>query len=311
MTENMGRTATRTARLYLPHPMDERARRGEHNFVNQLTLGLKELGFDLEIITAGPLDTLVAAEQEEHALFLMQEPQHTRGLNLRVSYVMPFWRIERTAERWRFDVAAARFQPDAIDPAEARRFADFWARRKFGDAPARARRDGFVYVPLQGHVTRQRSFQAASPVDMLRETLQRTGGRGVMATLHPKEKYSPREMAELEALAETYPQLEISTGQMEKHLEGCDFIVTQNSSAALMGLFFKKPSILFAQVDFHHPMLNVADIGLDAAFVRVQDHRPDWVAYLLWFLKMTSINAGAPDAPQQVAQRLRALGWGE
>ena len=302
-------TQDRVARLYFPRPMDSRARAGDHNFVNKLEQALAMSGWTLDICTAGPVDTLAAADADEYALFLMQEPAHAKGLSLRVAYIMPFWRIERTAERWNFDVAHAGFDPEPVDPAEAMRFARYWAKRKFDLNPEDIRRDGTIYVALQGHIDEQRSFQVASPLAMLRQTLRRADGRRVIAGLHPKEQYSKADMRKLEDLRRAHPQLDVTTGGMETHLRDCDFVVTENSSVALMAMFFRKPAIVFAKIDFHHAMLNVAEIGVERAFDLVARHTPEWDKYLLWFLKLTSINAGAPEAPQQIAARLRALGW--
>lgn len=299
----------RRARLYFPNPMDKRARAGDHNFVNKLQQALARSGWSLDICTAGPVDTLVAADADEYALFLMQEPAHARGLSLRVAYLMPFWRIERTAERWNFDVAQAAFDPSRIDPAEAARFAKYWAKRKFDLGPDDCRGNGIIYVALQGHIDERRSFQVMSPLDMLRETLRRADGRRVIAGLHPKEHYSGSDMRKLEEVCRAHPLLEVTTGGMETHLRDCDFVVTENSSVALMAMFFRKPAIVFAKIDFHHVTLNVAGIGVDRAFDLVAGHAPDWDKYLLWFLKLTSINAGAPEASDQIAARLRALGW--
>lgn len=297
------------ARLYFPNPMDQRARAGDHNFVTKLQEALSLSGWTLDIRTASPVDTLAAAAQDDYALFLMQEPAHAKGLSLRIAYFMPFWRIERTAERWNFDVARADFDPGQSDPAEAKRFAKYWAKRKFDLDPGDIRRDGTIYVALQGHIDTQRSFQTASPLDMLRETLRRADGRRVIAGLHPKEQYSDADRRKLEELRRSFPLLDVTTGGMETHLRGCDFVVTENSSVALLAMFFRKPAIVFAKIDFHHAMLNVAEIGVDRAFDLVERHAPDWDRYLHWFLKMTSVNAGAPEASQQIAARLRALGW--
>lgn len=297
------------ARLYFPDPMDKRARAGDHNFVNKLQQALAQSGWTLDIRTAGPVDTLAAADQDDYALFLMQEPAHAKGLSLRVAYLMPFWRIERTAERWNFDVARAEFDPSQIDPAEATRFAKYWAKRKFDLDPDDTRRDGTIYVALQGYIGERRSFQVASPLDMLRDTLRRANGRRVIAGLHPKEHYSDSDRRKLEELRRAHPLLDVTTGGMEAHLRGCDFVVTENSSVALMAMFFRKSAIVFAKIDFHHAMLNVAEIGVDTAFDLVAQHAPEWDKFLLWFLKLTSINAGAPEASDQIAARLRALGW--
>ena len=70
-----------------------------------------------------------------------------------------------------------------------------------------------------------------------------------------------------------------------------------------------KPAILFGLIDFHHIALNVAELGVAAAFAAAPDHRPDFARYLLWFLKLTTVNAGAADAEQQILDTVRRHGW--
>ena len=70
-----------------------------------------------------------------------------------------------------------------------------------------------------------------------------------------------------------------------------------------------KPAVLFAQVDFHHVALNVAELGAEAALAAADRHTPDTARYLWWFLKQNSIDAQAPDAGQRMLAAMRAGGW--
>ena len=66
--------------------------------------------------------------------------------------------------------------------------------------------------------------------------------------------------------------------------------------------------MLFAQIDFHHIALNVAELGAAAALERAPRHRPPWPRYLMWFLGR-AIDAMAPDAEAQILSALRRGGW--
>ena len=96
---------------------------------------------------------------------------------------------------------------------------------------------------------------------------------------------------------------------MQEALRVCDYVVTENSSAALSGMFFHKPAILFAKIDFHHIALNVEDLGVEEAFRRVGGHSPDYDTYLHWFIALNSIKADAEDAEAQILAAVRRHGW--
>jgi hypothetical protein len=82
-----------------------------------------------------------------------------------------------------------------------------------------------------------------------------------------------------------------------------------NSSVAFAGYFLKKPSVLFAGIDFHHIAANVGVLGVDGAFEAVRGMKPPYPQYLWWFLQQMSVNAGRPDAEDKIRARLAGLGW--
>jgi hypothetical protein len=242
-------------------------------------------------------------------IFLMDPPVNSRSLTMRKTYIFPFWHIEKQPERWDWPVAQTAFDPTTVDATQAANFQRFWRKRLFGDALQDSRKDGFVYVPLQGRLTVQRSFQHCSPIEMIRTILHHDPTRPVMATLHPSGTYQPEDHQALETLLAENDRLYIRNGEPDRYLRTCDYIVSQNSAAAFKGYFFSKPLILFGKSDFHHIALNVGDIGTQEAFDAVPRHAPDYAAYLYWFLQLQAINAGRPDAQDRIAQVLRSHEW--
>ena len=144
---------------------------------------------------------------------------------------------------------------------------------------------------------------------MIRHCLTHLPDRRIVATLHPKEEYTSADLQALETLAKENARLEIDTGDMVRHLQDCDFIVTQNSSAAFNGYFFGKPALLFAGIDFHHIAIKADLSDLAASFAQVADHRPAFDAYVWWFWQSQSINAGKDDVCDKIAARLKRFGW--
>ncbi len=240
----------------------------------------------------------------DYALLHMKRPLHPRCLTLRRAYHYPFWWIEPVAERWRFAVARATFDPGSVDPARAAAFVQNLRQRVLPGPPPR--RGDHVLVPLQGQIRRTRSFQTASPVEMVEAVCR--SGRPVVATLHPSERHDEADHRALAQLQRHYPNLTIG-GDTMALLRDCAFVVAQNSAVAFDGLILNKPVVLFAQIDFHHPCLNVADLGAPGALAAAESARPDHAPYLWWFLKERAIDAQAPDAGARMLAAMRRGGW--
>lgn len=300
---------TSVVTFYLHPKLRKQAQEGRHNFIALIGKVLTDAGLTVAFDSDDTLARLRAMARPGRGIFLMDPPVNGRSLTMRKTYIVPFWHIETQAERWDWPVAQARFEPAFVDPTKAANFQNFWQKRLFGDAVQDPRRDGFVFIPLQGRLTEKRSFQHCSPIEMIRSVLQHDPARPVIATLHPSETYQPEEERALEQLLVEYDRLYIRRGNADRYLRTCDYIVTQNSGLALQGFLFNKPAILFGRSDFHHITLNIADIGAETAFTAVTSHAPDYAAYLYWFLQMQAINAGRPEAQDRIAQVLRGHGW--
>ena len=299
----------RILRIYLEKAEVERARDGNYNMMNRIKSAFEWEGFRVEFVRNTQEQRLKSAARNGYSLFFMEDPFHGRALNLRLAYYFPFWRIENTAERWDFDVALEDYDPGALEPDTGQEWAQKWRRFLFKGKAANPVREGIVYVPLQGRLLERRSFQEASPLEMVLHVLEQDQSREIVLGLHPKESYSDTEMAALETLSEENSRLSIMRGNMQEALRVCDYVVTENSSAALSGMFFHKPAILFAKIDFHHIALNVEDLGVEEAFRRVGGHCPDYDTYLHWFIALNSIKADAEDAEAQILAAVRRHGW--
>ena len=299
----------RKLRIYLEKAEVQRARDGRFNLMNRIKSAFEWQGFQVEFVRDTPEQRLKSASRRGYSLFFMQDPFHDKALNLRRAYYYPFWRIENTAARWDFGVAKKVFDPGKTDPDVARQWADNWRKWLFRGKAAAPLCEGLVYVPLQGLLTEQRSFQEASPIEMIEMVLAHEPERRILLGLHPKETYSDEEKAALETILAKNSRVSKQIGGMEEALRVCDYVVTENSSAALSGFFFHKPAILFARIDFHHLGLNVADLGAAEAFRRVAGHRPEFDRYLHWFIAQNAIKADAEDADAQILAAVRRHGW--
>ena len=294
--------------IYLSSTVFRQHENGQFNFLNLVLSVLKDAEIPTTVLRKEPGFDFGLEQQTARSLVYMTAPLDERGLTFRKTYIAPFWRIETQAKRWKFDVARSEFETPQ-DVVETNRFFNAWRKRLFSECDFEQPRQGTVYVPLQGVLRDRRSFQSCSPIEMLKTVLATDTNRDVVATLHPKEKYDDADQHALAQLMAHYPRLQVEMGNMQENLMRCDYVVTQNSSAGLMGYFFHKPLVLFGKSDFHHIALNVDDMGARAAIKAAPDHRPDFAAYVYWFLQQRSISAGRPDAKSAIRRRFVEHGW--
>lgn len=233
-------------------------------------------------------------------------PRGPQGLVLRRAYAEPFFRLDRSTDRWASDVARLPFPRRGHGPHLGQGLAGMLRRKLLGTGTAT--REGFVFVPLQGRLLEVRSFQSMSPLAML-QTLLDHDPRPIRATLHPKESYSPEELAALDDLTRRFPRLSLG-GESAALARACDLIATQNSALAFAGYAAHKPALLFARIDFHHIAASVPRDGLAAALDAARHGAaPPFDAYLHWFLRRHAIDASAEDAVPRYRARLADLGW--
>jgi hypothetical protein len=293
--------------VYLPDQMQRDAVAGDVNIINRIAAAVAPAACRLVFHRQDPDQLAKAVSRKGRALFHMIDPVVPGGLTLRRAYHYPFWQIEAMAARGQFDVAHAVFDAAGIDPNMAESFQGRLRDRVLGAGVAT--QGGYVFMPLQGRLSQHRSFQAMSPLAMIEAALQQERHLPIRATLHPKEVYDAGDLAALADLARRFARFQLVQGDALALLRGCDYVVTQNSGLALQGFLLGKPAVLFADIDFHHIAGSVPRMGVQAAFATVRGAAPDFAAYVYWFFKLNTINAGAVEAEDQIRVRLCRHGW--
>lgn len=285
--------------------------RGRHaagvgGMLNQVTDAVQAVGWQVNI--AALEETHGRPKAPGYHLVLNLPVWGPNCLSLRKSYRDPFWKIDRTNDRWDYEIAATPFDPKAV-PAGFNGFMSHWKPRFLGDTPAAQGLDPFIFIPLQGKLTERRHFQAASPLDMIRTTLAQDKTRKVIATLHPREIYTAHELEQLDRLEATNPRFSLAKGDSLPLVKACDYIVTENSSVAVTGYFAGKQAVLFGQIDCHHIAGSVPRMGVETAFARMAQPATDFARYLYWFLELNSIRTWDTKAQERIRDRFRHFGW--
>lgn len=293
--------------FYLTQNSLQRAQHGDHHMVNAFENLGRRKDRDVRLVRDTPHNRAQAGI-DALSLVHMSQPIGPSGLVFRKQYAGAFYRIEAVAERWLWQLARAEFAPDQIDTTAAHAFFEHWRDRLTDHNAAQTSSDGFIYMPLQGKLLQSRSFQSMSPIDMITTTLRETD-LPIVATLHPNETYRADELEALEDLQIRHPMFRVETNMMEDMLATCDLVVTQNSSAAFHGMFYKKPAVLFAGIDFHHICASVPTLGHKAAFAKAKGMKPSFEKYIYWFWKLNAIDLDEPGHIQKIIKRLKQLGW--
>ncbi len=279
---------------------------GQKRMTTHVKAALEAAGWTVRLCPA-EARALIPAQGGFH--LVVNEPVPSDNcLTLRRAGWEPFWRIERTNDRWDWEIAEAVFDPARWGHTDAERFMGHWRKQLFGARLLTT--GGGVFVPLQGKLTQRRHFQSASPIEMLRAVAVRWPDRTVIATLHPGETYTGEERAVLQALCAALPNLRLSEGGSEAVLRGCDLVVTENSSMALKAYVAQKPVMLWARMDFHHIAASVPRHGQAAAFAMVEaGMQPDYGRYLWWYFRENCLRTWDDGVQGTIRERLRALGW--
>ncbi len=289
--------------LYLPSHLRRDHEAGSANILTRIMAALAPAGWTF----THHAESDGVDPAEGYAIVHMQEPRNAQTLCLRRAYHYPFWRLEATNERWHFDVAQAAFEATTIPAGLAKAFMKRWGEKVLGKGVSR--RDGYIFMPLQGRLLQHRSFQTMSPLEMIAQTLAADPHRNIRAKLHPHEDYTLEELRALSDLAEKYPRLMLVEDDWQSLVSHCDYVVTQNSSVALNGFFARKQAVLFAGIDFHHIAASVENQGVDAAFAQMKAPPPDFATYLYWFFRMQSVNGAMEDGVDQLRARFIRHGW--
>ncbi|WIY26905.1 aminoglycoside phosphotransferase family protein [Parasedimentitalea psychrophila] len=295
------------ARFYLTKRSLTRAEDGDHEIVNAVSAVAQQAGMRVELLLNTAQAKESAARGQAYSLVHMEAPLNARGLSFRNCYGGPFWQIDKSGARWNWQIARQVFTPDETPRGDIDAFFAHWRQQLHGDIAVPSSKQGYIYMPLQGKLLSCRSFQCCSPVEMIETTLQQSN-LPILATLHPNETYSQAELDAVSALQQQNSRFQLVEMPMAKALADCNLVVTQNSSAAFHAGFFGKASVLFAQIDFHHIVTNVADLGVAAAFDAAQCDLPDFAAYLHWYWHQ-AINIEASDSQIRICHRLRQFGW--
>ena len=141
--------------LYLNERQRQTVAAGQGGMIGQVKAAVTAAGWPVVMLPEAAREA--AAQVDGYHLVLNAEVPGPFALSLRKCYLDPFWRIEDRNDRWAAEVGRRPFDPAKVNAGRAAAFRDRWRDVLFMDQAIR--RDGHIFVPLQGKPLRHRSFQ--------------------------------------------------------------------------------------------------------------------------------------------------------
>lgn len=282
---------------------------GQHGFANRLARIFAAQGYSMRVAGLGRADLWRAKHDRNYHIFDLDGAVGPRALNMRPSVLQPFWTLERPNSRHQGRMAHKLFDPATVGGGLVTPFfEEMQALYLSADLPDVGAR-GYVLVPLQGQLGKQRHWQYATVQDMVKTICIQDPTRKIILKPHPKEVYSVEDKAVIAQLL-LLPNVLLHELPIEALIANCAYIVTQNSTAAFEGILHRKPSILFAKSDFHHifPTIKTAQDAPEA-FARVEAKNMLFMKYLYWYLRMNAADIRRADVPAKIREMLAESGW--
>lgn len=277
-----------------------------HPFFSRAQTAFESLGLTVNYIEDTDANRAESIFLDAYAMFFFKDSFHDHALDVRGTPIGPFYRMEKEADRARYRLVDRAFNPDEIPRQKANSFFKIWQRLLIPETVAPI--EGAVLIPLQGKLLKRRSQQSMSPIDMVKAAIAHDPKRPIWLKLHPKETYSAAEMRSLTALCDA--RVQIIDCDLDTALKGCDYIVTQNSSVLLHGLFYRRPAIVFADCEYHHAFQSVRrGVPVAKAFANVMQDLPDFAKYAYWYLQLNCINTSREWAEDMIIAQCREFGW--
>ena len=283
-------------------------------FYDRLRDGLLSHGHAVEL---RPLDKAQVAAQADAdaAIHLVNHGRirHPRVWNAGVAYVYPFWNVDPWGIRAFSSIAAARFDPDAIDAGVAR---PFFRKLRQRLVVARSSRypqpeamaavpEGAVAVFLQSEAHRDVEETCHLSREAMVETvLERVDGP-VVVKPHPRD-LDPGTLDWLEGLAARHPKLVVSGGNIHDILAVASRVVTINSAVGIEALLHRRPVVLCGQADFHH-LARVATSADDLSAALAEPVRKRaYDKYVYWYFGQNCLSTTEPDLARRFLERVGA-----
>lgn len=238
-------------------------------------------------------------------------------LNTALAYLTGYWHLDPAGVLAESSARHDRFDPDSIDPAQARAFCDALRARFVAPRISRYRQprvvaedlpQGAIAVFLQGPGPSSRGQTQMSDRAMLQATVQAAGDRPVMVKLHPLEQQ--KGLLTLARLADDGLELPPVEANVHDVLAACAVTVSHNSATAIEGMLHGKPAVLCGRADFA-PLCHSAEKPrhIAAALQAALAGPRDFDRGLAWYFTRHTLDIESPGFDERLFAHLSRFGF--
>lgn len=105
-------------------------------------------------------------------------------------------------------------------------------------------------------------------------------------------------------------RVSVSRSSIDRLLDACAFVISQDSQIALRGFLHRKHCIQMAACGFHHLSRNpYRDQRIKKSFNRVHRDLPEFEKYIKWLFKTQAVNAYDARGVEKMMAKIQNLGW--
>lgn len=216
-----------------------------------------------------------------------------------------FWAVDRVGQV-QSRLSSAEFDPNSVDERKAMKFFRAIQKRLVVPFPHIYPLEDFVLVALTDSLEAP-DADTPDSIEMIQSTLEMEPERLVLIRIPDDVQYSGDLRKQLFEF-DFHEQVIFTRGDLDRLLDACAFVVTQDSPVAVQGLLHRKPAIQFARTDCHHIFRKTyEEKRLKKCFNRMMRDRPEYEKYVYWLFNEHMLDATDKQFAKKFRERLTLL----
>ena len=238
------------------------------------------------------------------AVYLNPDVLPSNTLALSQSLIPDFWYIEDSIVPTEMSLYNAEFDDSRVHQRRADEFAQKWSALFKSEFQFAYGFDDYILIALTNRLDAPKAAKAYDSFEMIDHVLTFEPNRPVVIRLPDDANYSQEDLERLTAY-DLHERVTFSKGNIDRLLDGCAYVVTQDSPVSTKAIFHAKNVIQYAPSPFHHiaekPYL---EKRLIRSFNRANRARPNFAAYAYWLFQEVCVDATGSGGRERLLKAL-------
>jgi len=266
-------------------------------FLRAVGDGLAEVGMQVSYISDSYALWAESADDAAYSIFQDRMAVHPRSVSAVQLLDTHYWLFNGMGDDSQFD-------PFEVPEGAADGFFNGLRARTLIDFGYPFGMEDFVLVALGSDEPVVEGLRPFSNADVVKHGMDHEPHRQIIVTAVDGLDASSLEIYRQQG------RISISAAPIDRLLDACAFVVTQNSQVGLRAALHRKHGIQMAACGFHHLLRNpTRDQRIKKSFNRVHRDAPAFEKYVQWLFEIQAIDARKKTAPQEVLLKIQDLGW--